>query len=163
MSNLTYRSLDARDFADLHEIASDWDVVRQLGRWPWPADPSFTKKRCMPYKGRGFIWAILEDDQFCGWVAVTGCELGYMLHPKTAGRGIMTVAAGAAIAHAFETTDISFIEASVWHDNMGSQRVLTKLGLRPMRTAYEQAVARRIPTLCHYYRVSRTDWMALDS
>jgi RimJ/RimL family protein N-acetyltransferase len=160
MHNLSYRNLGADDFTALQSIASTWGVVRQLGSWPWPADPAFTKNRCTPYAGDGFVWAICLDGVMCGSITVTGCELGYMLHPSVAGRGIMTAAARHAIRHGFATRDIACINASVWHDNAASHRVLTKLGFTHWQTRFEQSKARGIPTQCQYYRLRRTDWTA---
>lgn len=160
MTSLSYRNLCADDFPMMHEMASDWSIVRQLGSWPWPSEPEHTMSRCKPYGGAGFVWAILEGDRFCGSVAVTGDELGYALHPDAAGRGIMTRAANDAITHAFATTDLDQITASVWADNIGSQKVLGKLGFLPYRTAFERSFPRRMPVLCHYYRLRRDDWMS---
>lgn len=160
MHTLSYRTLGPDDFAALHAIACHWQVVRQLGSWPWPADPDFIKGRCKPYGGKGFVWAICLDGKVCGTVAVTGSELGYMLHPDFAGRGIMTQAARAALTHARRTRDVPCFHASVWHDNLASKRVLEKLGFIHWQTRFEPSKARGIPTLCHYLRLPQSDWTA---
>lgn len=160
MHNLTYRDLNEGDFDVIHGMASDWNVVRQLGRWPWPADPVHSMKRCKPYGGDGFVWAVCLDGQMCGTVAVTQTELGYCLDPAYAGRGIMTQAADHAVSHAFATRDIGRIDAHVWFDNVASQRVLSKLGFLHWYSGFERAFARNIPTLSRSYRITRTDWVA---
>lgn len=162
MANLTYRDLCVDDFDAMHAIATQWSVVRQLGGWPWPANPEFTKSRCKPYGGNGFVWGICLDGTLVGSVAVTGKELGYMLHPDVAGRGIMGQATFDAMSHAMATTDHTYFDASYWHDNPASARVLAKLGFRPWQTRYEPSKARRIPLLCHHARLKRDDWHGLS-
>ncbi|MDB9838634.1 GNAT family N-acetyltransferase [bacterium] len=152
MVNLTYRELNAEDFSALHEIATLWPVVRQLGSWPWPPKPEFTLSRCKPYGGKGFVWGICIADKLVGSIAVTGGELGYMLHPKTAGRGVMTRAATDAMEHARLSLGVTDFEASVWHDNPASKRVLEKLGFFHWQTGYVMSAARGIPTQCYYLR-----------
>ncbi|MDG1862824.1 MAG: GNAT family N-acetyltransferase [Yoonia sp.] len=162
MANLTYRDLGPDDFTVMHAIATERSVVRQLGGWPWPPNPEFTKSRCKHFGGKGFVWGICLDGALVGSVAVTGRELGYMLHPSASGRGIMTQAAVHAINHAIATTDHAYFDASYWHDNPASGHVLAKLGFRHWQTRYEPSKARRIPLLCHYTRLQRADWHGLS-
>ena len=151
---LTYRPLHADDFDALHAMASDFSIVRQLGRWPWPAQEAFTRSRCKPYAGAGFVWAVCEGARMIGTVAVTGGELGYMFAPDVHGRGIATKAARDAISHAFANYDVPAITASVWADNAGSAAVLRKCGFDHWQTSYERSPS-RLPTLTHYYRLPR--------
>lgn len=160
MLNLTYRDLNEGDFDVIHSMASQWDVVRQLGSWPWPSDPAHSLSRCKPYAGEGFVWAVLLDGAMCGSVAVTNTELGYCLEPAFAGRGIMTQAASDAINHAFATRDITRIDAHVWDDNAASQKVLGKLGFFHWFSAYEYSNVRKMPTLSQSHRLMRADWTA---
>jgi hypothetical protein len=81
MLDLSYRDLGPADFDAVHATASHWDVVRQLGSWPWPTDPAFTHTRCVPFAGHGFVWGIVLDAQLVGSVAMTGGELGYTIDP----------------------------------------------------------------------------------
>ena len=90
MANITYRNIEKRDFDDLFSLVSDWEVVRQLGSWPWPPKEDFTSVRCGPYEGDGFVWAICDDDRFVGSIGVTDGSIGYMLSPAHAGKGIMS-------------------------------------------------------------------------
>ena len=48
---LTFRDLMPHDAPALHAIVSGWEVVRQLGSWPWPADYDQTLARAVPYAG----------------------------------------------------------------------------------------------------------------
>ncbi|MBM1230067.1 GNAT family N-acetyltransferase [Ponticoccus sp. SC6-69] len=166
-SDLSFRELGPDDAADLHQIACHWDVTRQLGSWPWPADPVFTATRSGPFKGEGFVWGVFEAGRLLGTVAVTvhaGLPtLGYMYALETAGRGLATRAARHALSHGFAQWDWPEIHAATWHDNAASGRVLRKLGFVHWRTGYEPARARGVPTLGHDYRLTRTDWDRLSN
>lgn len=163
MADLTYRPPQSSDFDAMHAIVSDWSVVRQLGSFPWPPEPAFTRARCQAYGGEGFVWAICQDDQMIGSVAVTKGMLGYKLSPQAQGKGIMTRACADAITHAFATYHWPALVASAWADNAISARVLRKCGFAHVQTRYEHSVARRLPVLCHYYRLARSDWHTLRS
>jgi RimJ/RimL family protein N-acetyltransferase len=158
MADLTYRNIRGGDFPELHHIASQWDVVRQLGGWPWPADPKFTKSRCKPFKGNGFVWAVCLNDKLCGSIGVTGGDVGYMFDPAVQGRGIASQALTTAINHAFKTDDHDMLTGSTWYDNRASYRVLQKMGFEHWATRYERAKARGLPTLVHYHRLTRITW-----
>lgn len=161
MANLTYRNIHADDFANLHSIVSHWSVVRQLGGWPWPADRAFTKTRCKPYKGKGFVHGVCLDDHFIGSMAVTGGELGYMFAPQCHGQGIATQAATQAIERAFTDFDWAALRAACWYDNAASARVLTKCGFTHWQTRYERSKARGYPVITHHYRLTRATWERL--
>lgn len=161
MHNLTYRPMLPADAVALHQIVSNWSVVRQLGGWPWPASKAFTFGRCVPYAGDdGFIWAICRDGTLCGSIAITNGHIGYMLDPAVHGQGVMTQAATNAI-DAYFATGAERLDADSWHDNLASQRVLEKLGFVHWSTRYEKAKARQLPTLSHQLRLSRDTWHGL--
>lgn len=161
MDELSYRNVEPRDFGAMHDIVSHRSVVRQLGSWPWPADPAFTKRRAQTYKGDGFIWAICREDRLIGTVAVTGRDLGYYLHPNEQGQGIMTRAIDAALAHAFQTLNRQVINASAWFDNPASHALVRKAGFTHWQTHYEHSIARGYPMLVYQHRLSRNTWQAL--
>ena len=161
MHNLSYRPLSPSDAVELYKIASDWSVVRQLGGWPWPASETFTFGRCVPYAGDdGFVWAVCRDGALCGSVAVTSGHIGYMLDPSRQGQGVMTQAATDAIDAHF-ATGAARLDATAWHDNTASQRILEKLGFVHWSTRYEHAKARGLPTLSYHLRLSRDAWHGL--
>jgi RimJ/RimL family protein N-acetyltransferase len=158
MADISYRFLNVDDFDDMHAMVSHWSVVRQLGRWPWPPEPAFTRSRCRPYRGHGFVWAVVQNDRVLGTVAVTGGELGYMYHPDAHGQGIGTKAATDAINAAFADDDWPMLVASVWEDNAGSAALLRKCGFVHWQTHYIRSRARGAPTLVHQYRLPRSVW-----
>ncbi len=164
---LSYRDLGPDDAADLHRIVTPWAVTRQLGSWPWPADPAFTATRSAPFAGEGFVWGVFEAGRLVGTVGLTARDglplLGYMFDLATAGRGLATRAAREALHHGFATWGWSEVRADTWHDNRASGRVLAKLGFTHWRTGYEPSRARAVPTLTHSYRLARTDWQRLSN
>ena len=161
MLELTYRGLTSDDAKNVHHIVSQWSVVRQLGAWPWPADLAYTRSRCKPYEGEGFVWAVLADGQLCGTVGITNGDLGYMYDPSFYGRGVASRAASSAIDHALATTNRDLITGSTWYDNPASYRVLQKLGFQHWQTRHIRAKARGRPTLVHHHRLERKVWERL--
>ncbi|RYH03104.1 N-acetyltransferase [Salipiger sp. IMCC34102] len=162
MDDVLTRPPRAGDWRDLHAIASHWPTVRQMGSWPWPPQEAFTRSRSRPYDGDGFVWALEQAGRVIGSVAITGEELGYMLHPDAAGQGIVSRIAGAAIDHAFRQMGRRRLVASVWEDNPASYRVLSKLGFVHWQTAYVRGAV-RYPTRSFWFRLSRDRWRTLSA
>ena len=98
-ARLTYRAMGPDDATALHAIVSQWEVVRQLGSWPWPADSDFTLSRAIPYGGDGFVWGIFLNDVMIGNIAITTGELGYFIDPAHQRRGYAREALAFAIGH----------------------------------------------------------------
>jgi hypothetical protein len=51
MAEITCRYVRPTYLPALTAIMSDFQVVRQLGSWPWPQHAAFTATRCQPYAG----------------------------------------------------------------------------------------------------------------
>jgi ribosomal-protein-alanine N-acetyltransferase len=95
---------------------------RSDGHAPWSA--------LLKESGRIIGWGGLFDDPFDpGW----GTELGYWLHPDAWGRGYGSELAEAAVQHADRTLMLPKLGAFARPDNLGSRRVLEKVGFRPVR------------------------------
>lgn len=163
-ARLTLRPLGPDDFAALHDIVSDWQVVRQLGSWPWPPDPKFTRSRCgLAGDAPGFVFAIEQDGRMVGTVGLHESKLGvagigYSLHRSKHGSGIMTEAVFAALDHGFATYPWDQVEATVWHDNPASARILQKAGFTRGPDLTEHSVARGVETKMHSFTLSRGDY-----
>lgn len=161
MGEITYRPIRANDFEALHAIVSDWSVTRNLGGWPWPADPDFTRSRCKPYVGDGFVVAICDTDTLIGTLGVTNGSIGYQLSPTHQRRGIMQKAATYAVNRGFEELEYDTLTATTWHDNASSHSLLTKLGFAQYQLIYERGAARNYPTLARHYRLPHSRWDSL--
>ena len=65
-------------------------------------------------------------------IGKAGCwkapDVGYILHPEVWGRGLASEALGAVIDHVFATTELDALNADVDPDNVGSIRLLERLG-----------------------------------
>lgn len=70
--------------------------------------------------GSGGFWRIIKPD--------SRAHIGYELVPAWWNRGFMTEAVSAMLKFGFETIGLHSIEAGIHPDNIGSQRVLEKLG-----------------------------------
>lgn len=160
-ARLTYRPLQATDGADLHQIVRHHAVTRQLGpRWPWPADPEFSRDRAQPFHGPGFIWGIFRQGGLIGTVGVAAGELGYLLAPGAWGQGYASEACRLALAQAFADGALR-VEAGVWADNLASQHVLAKLGFRQTGADTAHSAARGGPSPGLRLELSRADWPGL--
>ena len=84
-------------------------------------------------------WFVLRDPQgeavgMCGIVVgrdgLDSPDIGYALLARHAGHGYATEAARAVLAHARDVMDLPKVAAITAADNVASQRVLEKIGLR---------------------------------
>ena len=97
-------------------------------------------------RSRGFsLWAVEERGTGsllgdCGLQPLEHLgpeiEVGYDLHPRAWGRGLATEAARAVMGYAFGALGLERVVAVVKPDNLASQRVLEKAGLRPIGTRF---------------------------
>ena len=158
MSDIHYRNRRPSDFDALHELVSHWDVTRMLGSWPWPPDPAFTRKRCEPYVGNGFVWVICRNDRPLGTVSVTNGELGYMLHPNEKGKGIVSRAVNRALVEAFSDPARELVTAEIWADNEVSRHILQKFGFELTAKTLDHSIARRKAEAGESYALSRARW-----
>lgn len=127
---LLLRPIELSDAPQVHTgMASDFDVVRHTGTWPWPADMAETERRCV----RGFDtfgWMVAcVGDQVIGTVGMgPEGDFGYMLPQSTWGQGYATEMGRAFVNHVFGAGIRSDLKACVYDDNPASARVLQKLG-----------------------------------
>ncbi|NDV01061.1 GNAT family N-acetyltransferase [Pseudoroseicyclus tamaricis] len=157
MEPLTYRPLSPEDADALHALVSDWQVVRQLGGWPWPPSRPFTEGRAKPFKGDGFVWGVFRGAELLGSVGVVSGDIGYMYRLDLAGQGIATAAATYALTIAFGQGRAE-ITGSAWVDNPASARVLLKLGFTEEAMQLDYSKARRRIVAIRRFRLTRADW-----
>ncbi len=141
-SRLTYRDLLPHDAPALHALVSQWQVVRQLGSYPWPADLDFSLGRAAPYLGEGFEWGVFLGSAMIGTVGIHAGELGYMIDPAHHRKGYGREAAAFAMAH----SNLPHIEAEVWEDNAPSKSLLQSLGFKVLRDTQHMSRARGVMT-----------------
>lgn len=136
---LVIRRLTMDDVADMYTYASKEEVTRYLLWSPHP-DKEFTY-RYIKYilseykKGNFFDYAIeyRKDNRMIGTVGFTEldrlnnkCEIGYVINPDYAQKGIATEALWAMIGYAFEHLGMERVEAHYMIGNNASRRVMEK-------------------------------------
>lgn len=138
---LVLRAVTPADAADMFGIMRDPRVARYFGSAPMVSVDEAAERidRISVAFGEqtGVRWAITrrEHSQLVGtcgyWRLVKPhfwAEIGYELAPEQWGRGIMTEAIGAVLQWGFTTMGLHRVEAQIHPANIGSQRVLEKLG-----------------------------------
>lgn len=136
---LILRPRQVSDLEDSIAINSDPEVMRYLGAvWPPERQRAHLSAQIEADFGEGLgYWSLFElaaPERMLGWALLTplpgtdDVQIGYRLRRDAWGRGIATEAAARLMDHAFTTVDLPALAASVHPENLGSQRVLTKLG-----------------------------------
>jgi RimJ/RimL family protein N-acetyltransferase len=109
----------------------------------------------------GCIWAVERRDEpgflgWCGLFPLGYCgliEIGYRYVPAAWGQGIASEAAAAVLEHGFRALGLDPIVAVTHPDNLASQRVLQKIGLRPSGEAYHYGQWLR------FFRLTRAQYL----
>ena len=91
--------------------------------------------------GAGYSWLILDEGIVAGMISLSNvirgpfqsANIGYFVARQHNGRGLATSAVEQVVDEAFSTVGLHRVEAGTLLDNVGSQRVLTKAGLRAVR------------------------------
>lgn len=107
------------------------------------------------------MWAIqrIEEGDMVGLVALkplgeTGLiEVGWHLWPEVWGRGFATEAGRAAIAHGFESLNLDQITAIIRPENVQSQGVAKRLG---MKQSNQQSIHAEM--IHDHWTIDREDW-----
>jgi len=139
---LVLRPLRLEDIPAVQRHFAHWEMVRHLVAkvpWPYPDDGAETNVReCLEKRDRGehFYWALTlrdGDDELIGRIdlrpdAGVGAMRGFWLAQEHWGGGLMTEAADAVNAYAFEVLDWPFIDVTTNVANLASQRIKEKQG-----------------------------------
>ncbi len=157
-TGLLLRPLELDDFADFFEYAQD-PQVSTPGMWS-PYESEAVAKQDFEhivslYEARNLMWWAIEDKEtrkMIGRCELADydvedkkAELSYALHRQFWGRGYITEASHSIVYYGFHHLKVNRIGAQVFTDNLGSIRVLEKLGfiqegrLRQYRYAHGQA------------------------
>ena len=161
LNNTRLRLFHQDDFDAFHALVSDYDVVKMLGTWPYPADPEFTRMRMTtPEVKAGMVNIVEVDGKLAGSVAIVKGGLGYMLGKSFWGQGIGSWATKVKVANEFRETDIEKIEAGAWDDNPASAKVLLKNGFRKTGELTDFCKARDCDMTSHEFVLTRDTWNA---
>ncbi len=141
--HLTLRKLREADLADLFAYASDPEVAKYV---TWPVHKSVEDSKAYlrfvlsQYDlGKLAPWGITEKHSntligtidFVSWnVAQHSAEIGYVLSRSHWGKGIVTEAAQALLDFGFHHMSLQRIQARCLLQNIGSSRVMEKIGMQ---------------------------------
>jgi len=155
---LVLKPVSAEDVAALVPAIGNYDVVRWLGRVPYPyrtADAEAFVAANGVNAGR--VWFVHDASGLVGGISVDG-ELGYWFRREVWGRGYAVEAAFAAVDAHFSDRRAPDLPSGHFPDNDRSRRVLEKLGFRPTgtRVVAARALAQQVETRA--YRLTRADW-----
>ena len=149
-SRLHFRPLTAADAAGMFALDSDPAVHRYLGGVGGQMATELAQSAATvafiqaQYAAVGIgRWAVLlrETNEFMGWAGLKRVagpvngqhdfyDLGYRFRPPFWGRGYGFEAAQAWLDYGFQTLKLPRICAYADAENVGSRRILTKIGLR---------------------------------
>lgn len=139
---LTLRQIQHSDTPALYEIRTNPKALQYFERAPlenMEAALALLQKIEQGYQSKeSILWVLAAQGPAkpmmgtCGFWRIEWenrrAEVGYLLHPDFWNRGYMTEALQALIPYAFYTLQLHSLEANVNPKNIGSIRVLEKLG-----------------------------------
>ena len=162
------REILTTDVQGMYELDSDPEVHKYLGNKPvktiQEVEQTIQYIRTQ-YQENGIgRWAIVEKstDEFVGWSGLKlekqlrkgfqYYDLGYRLKRKYWGRGIATETAVASLKYGFRALQLDEICAAADIENIGSNKVLTKVGLQFVETfEFDGAMH-------NWYKMEKKDW-----
>ena len=174
---LGLRPLRADDDARIFELIAHWDILRFLSAPPWPYEReharTFVSLRTQP-DPNAITSVITHDDALIGLIDAAikpagtaqpqrGYAIGYWLGQPYWGRGFMSEAARAFIAHVFEATGVDTIYSGAVSENAASLRVQEKLGFVRDGEAMLYIPARRRELPSTNTVLTRARFAALDN
>ncbi|MDO8837785.1 MAG: GNAT family N-acetyltransferase [Parvibaculum sp.] len=139
-ARLQLRQFTASDAERMHEIKSNWNVIRMLRLAPYPS----TLDNCREWiaqisgeweRGEAYRFAVVHKNTMIGCTDIDELregrgELGYWFDQMSWGRGFASEAAEAVVAFAFDELGLTLIESGHASDNPASGHILEKLGFR---------------------------------
>ena len=169
---LILRAVKEEDAQGFFELDSDPEVHRFLGNNPVKhlrESEEVVKSIQKQYRENGIGRLAIIDkatEEFVGWsglkyetVVRAGFpyyDLGYRLKKKFWGKGIATEAALASLEYGFQQRQLEEIYAAADVDNIGSNKVLQKVGLK-LVGQFEYCEA-----LYNWYKITPSEWQAMQ-
>lgn len=163
---LRLRAFKPDDLDDLYMVFGDAEVMTYIsGGKPRTREATHAGllRTIEGWRDRGFgLWAVVEKDNghvigYCGLIFLDGTteiELAYGLAKSSWGKGFATEAARASLRFGFEELKLERIVAVVNPQNIPSQRVLEKLGMKYTKDAHHYNAD------LMYYEISKQDYHA---
>lgn len=170
-ARLTLRPCRPEDCDDFIALERDPDVMRYLNGGN-PVDRNIVDPDAaflMPDGTEPYVWTARRsaDDAFVGWFCLWPesdalAELGYRLRRAEWGKGLASEGASVLVDWGFASVGYETIVAETMAINLGSRRVMEKIGMRHMRTEH---VASAKPIAGSeqgevWYELTRAAWQA---
>ena len=167
---LILREILPTDVDGMFELDSDPEVHRYIGNKPVTHKDqiidviNFVRQQ---YVDNGIgRWAIIDKktNAFIGWTGlkfVTDLtnnhqnyyDLGYRLIRKYWGQGIATETAFVSLEYAFSNLNVDEVYAAASIENVGSNKILKKVGLKFIETFYYD------DTKCNWYKIDKSEYL----
>jgi RimJ/RimL family protein N-acetyltransferase len=158
---LILKPVSASDVPAVVSAIGNYDVVRWLGRVPYPYLPSDADAFVATNADKaGRVWFVHDASGLVGGISIDG-ELGYWLRREVWGRGYAVEAAVGAIDAHFADRKAGDLPSGHLPGNERSRRVLEKLGFRPAGTRVVAARALAQHVESQIYRLTRADWAGM--
>lgn len=155
---LRLRRLTPADRPALLSMLGDYDVVKNLSKWPHPVDLKMVDSLIdnhLSDNPRGY--AICYGDELAGMIS-KGPRIGYFSDRRFWGKGIMTEALAAVSRKALQTEEVLW--SGAFEDNPASIRVLEKCGWHEVPGDMEFSVARNSDIQERgFVKSRRYDWL----
>ncbi|MCD2175621.1 GNAT family N-acetyltransferase [Rhizobium sp. C4] len=170
-ANLTVAPCTPNDREDFIALELDPDVMHFLngGAVDHEATDPDAVDFLMPRGTEPFVWtARLKDSgEFVGWFCLSSAdgrsaEIGYRLCKRNWGRGFASVGARVLVDWGFADVGYEMIAACTMAVNLGSRRVMEKLGMRHVRTV--EVKSQFLPGADQgevWYEMSRAEWRSI--
>ena len=172
-ARLRLRPFAESDAGALFALMSSAKVLQYWDAPPWtdPARAGQFLASCagIAAEGSGARLAIdrRSDGEFVGWIGLTrwnrvfrSASLGYCLREQAWGRGYATEAAAAVLGWGFATLDLNRVQAETDTRNIGSARVLEKVGFVREGTLREDCIVAGVVSDSWVFGLLRRDWQS---
>lgn len=166
---LILRELLPSDCDGMFQLDSDPEVHKYLGNNPVTDKEQamnvihFVRQQYIDYGiGR---WAIIDKktEDFIGWTGlkfvteltnnhINYYDLGYRLRKKYWRQGIATETARLSLDYAFNVLNLEEVFASANIDNVGSNKILQKIGFNLMETFFYEDIE------CNWYKIDKSEY-----
>lgn len=168
---LRLRPFSEADGEDLYALQSDARVLRYWDSPPW-TDRSHIERflagcRQMADEGTGVRIAVARrsDESFIGWCTLNSwnptfrsASLGYCFVESAWGCGYATESADALLTWAYASLDLNRVQAETDTRNLGSAKLLEKLGFLREGTLRQDCVVDGDVSDTWVYGLLRSDW-----
>lgn len=174
---LLLRKFKKTDYKDMFKYVVKEEVAKYMS-WTPHENIEETKALCeiwaSEYNSRRYNWAIVYNNSVIGAVDVmklieNSAFLGWLIDSAYWNQGIMTEAATAVRDYLFEKVQVDNMYAAHVTENIGSGRVMQKIGMKPVSCEEYYAACNEPPKQefnglsKSFYKMTKSDWMGTVS